>query len=89
MKYVFGSLRNIGLFVAPHEGAWIEIPESPPECIHPAVAPHEGAWIEILLMSSSHFALCVAPHEGAWIEIHVVCIGLGDLWRRTPRGCVD
>ena len=69
MKYVFGSLRNIGLFVAPHEGAWIEIPESPPECIHPAVAPHEGAWIEILCQLSMMSPLFVAPHEGAWIEI--------------------
>ena len=33
--------------VAPHAGAWIEIPGSNPGRADTHVAPHAGAWIEI------------------------------------------
>ncbi len=56
--------------VAPHVGAWIEIPLMCEFCTRVIVAPHVGAWIEI----TSRLCLLpsldiVAPHVGAWIEI--------------------
>ena len=56
-------------WVAPHVGAWIEIPLATLTIPIMHVAPHVGAWIEIsqalLVIHSNN----VAPHVGAWIEI--------------------
>ena len=75
--------------VAPHWGAWIEIPvESYPQC-PVEVAPHWGAWIEIRHPGVNHACRSVAPHWGAWIEM---CVFDGvDTAKlcRTPLGCVD
>ena len=39
------------MIVAPHVGAWIEIPMVVPIATDDAVAPHVGAWIEIIFLS--------------------------------------
>ena len=58
--------------VAPHVGAWIEIPRSAILCQISPVAPHVGAWIEIPITIRYTNIHTVAPHVGAWIEISVV-----------------
>ena len=55
--------------VAPHAGAWIEMPSMEMMKNSPSVAPHAGAWIEIKRCSAGRNAAFVAPHAGAWIEI--------------------
>ena len=57
--------------VAPHAGAWIEIPCVASYIWRRTVAPHAGAWIEILEIEKKHYLFHVAPHAGAWIEIHL------------------
>ena len=47
LKFALGGLVRAGGLVAPHAGAWIEIPDSSPACRMGRVAPHAGAWIEI------------------------------------------
>ena len=41
--------------VAPHAGAWIEIPFGLVVLLDDIVAPHAGAWIEIKMLSMSGF----------------------------------
>ena len=55
--------------VAPHAGAWIEIPTSANVSSKVIVAPHAGAWIEISTRETVSGSLSVAPHAGAWIEM--------------------
>ena len=56
-------------FVAPHVGAWIEIPEHAEGVRHACVAPHAGAWIEMTQKRQNLHYCAVAPHAGAWIEM--------------------
>ena len=56
--------------VAPHTGAWIEIPSFRPRPLSYYVAPHTGAWIEITILKADGNLEWVAPHTGAWIEIY-------------------
>ena len=55
--------------VAPHAGAWIEIPTSANVSSKVIVAPHAGAWIEMVTRAPMRDRRAVAPHAGAWIEI--------------------
>ena len=55
--------------VAPHAGAWIEIPHALHHCRPYVVAPHAGAWIEIYNAYDAELERYVAPHAGAWIEM--------------------
>ena len=57
-------------FVAPHAGAWIEMPIIQLKLNDRNVAPHAGAWIE-MVEHTKHIKkiLHVAPHAGAWIEM--------------------
>ena len=55
--------------VAPHAGAWIEIPSRGVDGQNINVAPHAGAWIEIPPQREIEEELRVAPHAGAWIEM--------------------
>jgi len=61
--------QMLGVFVAPHVGAWIEILVETRSNGLILVAPHVGAWIEIRNYGFSSCVLLVAPHVGAWIEI--------------------
>ena len=47
LKLANVAVLFVHLIVAPHEGAWIEIPSKTRDMIYERVAPHEGAWIEI------------------------------------------
>ena len=55
--------------VAPHGGAWIEMPSRSMAFGCVEVAPHGGAWIEMGIHFLYRRAYIVAPHGGAWIEI--------------------
>ena len=58
------------VLVAPHAGAWIEIPLVRINIYVIRVAPHAGAWIEISSGGRRRGRRrAVAPHAGAWIEI--------------------
>ena len=70
MKYLFKNQIHSHRYVAPHEGAWIEMHSSYFRSKMLSVAPHEGAWIEIFGFNVEHMGNFVAPHEGAWIEIY-------------------
>ena len=61
-----------GRLVAPHVGAWIEIPSLQERKRSKNVAPHVGAWIEIMARTTTTRTASVAPHVGAWIEIVIV-----------------
>ena len=61
--------------VAPHVGAWIEIPTYQIRAIeHCNVAPHVGAWIEMPVTIGVIILPPVAPHVGAWIEIKYIIL---------------
>ena len=75
--------------VAPHVGAWIEIPITIRYTNIHTVAPHVGAWIEICILFAFIENITVAPHVGAWIEICRYQPVTLTKFRRTPRGCVD
>ena len=62
-------LPMVQLRVAPHVGAWIEIPRFVSDNRYFMVAPHVGAWIEIKFVPNFYALFHVAPHVGAWIEI--------------------
>ena len=56
-------VRHLGVrVVAPHAGAWIEIPEDVLLGGNLFVAPHAGAWIEMPhVMTLSPASTCRAP----------------------------
>ena len=43
------NMGMLSICVAPHTGAWIEMPEDFNAFVKALVAPHTGAWIEIML----------------------------------------
>ena len=47
MKYMDAAVRDVPVTVAPHAGAWIEMPSVKTISGLYSVAPHAGAWIEI------------------------------------------
>ena len=55
LKFVGLSDEDVMRFVAPHVGAWIEIPLSVRLFGQLRVAPHVGAWIEIEKANFNHF----------------------------------
>ena len=69
LKFKGTNTIDLGIDVAPHTGAWIEIVILQHTEMVPHVAPHTGAWIEILLHHNMLERIAVAPHTGAWIEI--------------------
>ena len=70
MKYGGIDGAHVRHVVAPHWGAWIEMPIIV-SLINwlSVVAPHWGAWIEITASDRNVAVPSVAPHWGAWIEI--------------------
>ena len=65
MKYFGAGVLSDDLGVAPHAGAWIEIPDLlrgyPPVWLSP---PSRGAWIEIRTLSALPMSQSVAPLAG-------------------------
>ena len=47
LKWLSRVINRVDHIVAPHAGAWIEIPKTRPCSRVLPVAPHAGAWIEI------------------------------------------
>ena len=70
LKYPLAAGLDGDGLVAPHAGAWIEIPLRLWKAKLKTVAPHAGAWIEILNPNDLlKVGWQVAPHAGAWIEM--------------------
>ena len=72
LKFLLHGIELDVSGVAPHAGAWIEMPASRPPRRMAYVAPHAGAWIEIILRHKFRYYKRVAPHAGAWIEMLMV-----------------
>ncbi len=89
LKYLPDTAFDTRYSVAPHAGAWIEIPPTPHPYRCAASHPTRVRGLKSCPPLRHFRAVGVAPHAGAWIEIWMHRKAAPGGGCRTPRGCVD
>ena len=69
MKYVDGFPAAVHHLVAPHAGAWIEMPYDVVQHSIIRSPPTRGRGLKWGGLTMARYRVYVAPHAGAWIEM--------------------
>lgn len=78
------------IVVAPHVGAWIEMPCTPNrKGTTPGRAPYGARGLKLLVLWDAQRPSCVAPRVGAWIEMQSSPAVCAAVTSRAPYGRAD